>query len=113
MTEKRKAAEAARYLSIGKDSDSQYLIQERRVFFSLKERPKTMLMVAKETGIERASVCWFIRGFRKADKVQVHHVSLCPISKHRAGFYTTDSNLFRSIGQQLTLFDVWEKGGLL
>lgn len=95
-----------------KDSDNKYIIQRNRVFNALKESPKTMLMAAKETGIERASVCWFVREFRKNNLVQVHKVGFCPITKHRAAFLTTDKSLFKVQSSQLNLFDLWEKGGL-
>ncbi|WP_313029452.1 hypothetical protein [Soonwooa sp.] len=68
--------------------------QIARIFDSLKQRPKTMLQVARETNIERANVCRYIDKFRKAKKVQLVRKGICPISKARAGFYTTDSNLF-------------------
>lgn len=123
MGAKKKATEAANRIhtncihaltgSMCKDSENKYVIQKNKVFNSLKERPKTMLMVAKETGIERASVCWFVRYFRKNGMVQVHHQGVCPISKYRrVGFLTTDKALFRVDSEQLSLFDLWKEGGI-
>lgn len=122
MVTNKKATEAAHRINIScinaltgsvrKDSENEYIIQKNKVFLSLKEAPKTMLMVARETGIERASVCWFVRDFRKNNRVQVHKVGYCPITKHRAAFLTTDKALFKAYSEQLSLFDFWEKGGM-
>jgi hypothetical protein len=122
MEENKKATEAAQRIHINcinaltgytcKDSDNEYIIQKNKVFNSLNESPKTMLMVAKETGIERASVCWFVRDFRKNNKVRVHKIGYCPITKHKAAFLTTDKALFKDDSEQLSLFDIWEKGGM-
>ena len=49
--------------------------------------PKTMLQVAKETKIERASICRRIAELREIDRIEVVKRGLCPITKHRAGFY--------------------------
>ena len=122
MEEKKKATEAAHCIHLNcttaltgstcKDNENEYIIQKNKVFNSLNESPKTMLMVAKETGIERASVCWFVRDFRKNNLVQVHKIGYCPITKHKAAFLTTDKALFKNDSEQLSLFDIWEKGGM-
>ena len=56
----------------GQGKDTHFQTQMQRVFTALYRQPKTMLMVSIETGI-------------------------CPISKHRAGFYTTNPDLFPAI----------------
>lgn len=122
MGAKKKATGAAHRINISctnsltgstrKDSENEYIIQKNKVFLSLKKSPKTMLMVARETGIERASVCWFVRDFRKSNIVQVYKVGFCPITKHRAAFLTTDKALFNAHSEQLSLFDIWEEGGM-
>lgn len=122
MGTRKKATEAAQRLytncitsltgSMCKDNEKEYIIQKNKVFNALKESPKTMLMVAKETGIERASVCWFVRDFRKNGLIQVHKVGFCPITKHRAAFLTTNKSLFKVQSAQLNLFALWEEGGL-
>lgn len=68
---------------------NKYEIQKRRVFKAFAERPKTMLEVARETGIERANICRYIAEFREADTVEVAFKNLCPITNHRANFYQT------------------------
>jgi hypothetical protein len=54
------------------------------------EAPATMLMIARRTGIERASICRYVATMRKAD--QIFHVrkGLCPITRHKANFLTTN-----------------------
>ncbi len=51
--------------------------------------PKTMLQVSIETGILRANLCRYVSKFRKSDKITLVRKGICPISKHRAGFYST------------------------
>ena len=121
MGAKKKATEAAHRINIScinsltgsvcKDRENESINQEKLVYLSLKEQPKTMLQVSKELGIYRANICRYVHNLRKANKVQGHHVGICPISKFRAGFLTTDSRLFKSDNTQLSLFDVWAKGG--
>lgn len=122
MEENKKATEAAHHIHLNcttsltgsscKDNENEYIIQKNEVFNSLNKSPKTMLMVAKETGIERASVCWFVRGFRKNDLIRVFKIGYCPITKHLAAFLTTDKELFNDDSEQLRLFDIWKKGGM-
>ena len=119
MEKMKKAPEAARNNAEfapnemqHKDSDNQSHHQEILVFLSLRERPKTMLQVSKELGIYRANICRYVDNFRKANKVQVHHIGICPISKFRSGFLTTDKTLFRGDSEQLSLFDLWDTGGM-
>lgn len=68
--------------------------QMKRVFASFKQQPKTMLTVSVETGILRANICRYIAIWRKAGLVKVLKYGICPISKHRAGFYTANQELF-------------------
>lgn len=68
--------------------------QMKRVFAAFQKQPKTMLAVSVETGILRANICRFIAIWRKSGLVKVAKYGICPISKHRAGFYTTNQELF-------------------
>lgn len=63
--------------------------QKKRVYKSFSERPKTMLMVSVETGILRANLCRYIAKWKKQNKIELVKFGICPISKHRAGFYYT------------------------
>lgn len=64
--------------------------QERRVFKAFAERPKTMLEVSRETGILRANICRYVAKFRQKDRITIVKKGFCPITKHRAGFLTTN-----------------------
>lgn len=53
--------------------------------------PKTMLQVSIETGILRANICRYVATMRKRDAISIIYTGICPISKHRAGFYLSDN----------------------
>lgn len=78
--------------------------QKIRVFESLKEAPKTRLQVALELNILRGNVCYFIRDFRKVERVAVFKKGKDPITGHKAEFLTTDTALFPEDNQR-GLFD--------
>lgn len=78
--------------------------QMKIVFNAFYERPKTMLMVSIETGILRANICRYVAEWRKSNKVATTKKNLCEISKHRAGFLTTNSKLFPKKSNQSKLF---------
>ena len=61
--------------------------QMKRVYKSFSERPKTMLEVAIETNILRANLCRYIAKWKKQNKIELVKFGICPITKHRAGFY--------------------------
>lgn len=54
--------------------------------------PKTMLMVAKETGIERACICWYVRRLRKDRKIRMASYAPCKVSGAIAGYYVSISS---------------------
>ena len=84
--------------------DKHFINQYQTVCESFKERPKTMLEVSVETGILRANICRYVA--KMDNKVQVIRKGLCPYTKFRAGFYSTDETLFtKPDAQQLNLFD--------
>ena len=49
--------------------------------------PKTMLEVAQETEILRASICRRIAELQDRGQIKLVKKGVCPITKHRAGFY--------------------------
>lgn len=55
--------------------------------------PRTMLQVARITGIERASICRRIAELRKEHRIFLCEKRICPISKCRAGYYTTSTKV--------------------
>ncbi len=71
--------------------------QFKIIFQAFYNQPKTMLMVAVETGILRANICRYVAELQKQNRISIVRKGFCPISKHRAGFYTTNPELFPSI----------------
>lgn len=74
--------------------DTNFKAQMERVFAALYGQPKTMLMVSIETGILRANICRYVAEWEKENRICIVRKGICPISKHRAGFYTTNPELF-------------------
>jgi hypothetical protein len=83
------------------DKDKYFELQMKRVFAAFKRKPSTMLMVSIETGILRANICRYVAKWQKQGSIHLLKQGLCKVSKHRAGYYTTDTNLFT---QPLKLF---------
>lgn len=81
--------------------DKHFEVQMKRVFAAFKRKPSTMLMVSIETGILRANICRYVAKWQKQGSIHLLKQGLCKVSKHRAGYYTTDTNLFT---QPLKLF---------
>ena len=81
----------------GQGKDKHFQAQMERVFAALDRQPKTMLMVSIETGILRANICRYVAKWKKQNCIKVVRQGICPISKHRAGFYTTNPELFQPI----------------
>ena len=76
-------------------------VQMKRVFAAFKRKPSTMLIVSIETGILRENICRYVAKWQKSNSIHLLKQGLCKVSKHRAGYYTTDTNLFT---QPLKLF---------
>jgi hypothetical protein len=77
-----------------KRKDKHFEVQMKRVFAAFKRKPSTMLMVSIETGILRANICRYVSEWQKSKSIRLLNQGLCKVSKHRAGYYTTDTNLF-------------------
>ena len=78
-----------------------FVTQMETVFAAFQRRPATMLMISIETGILRANICRYVSEWQRQGKIKLQKQGFCKISKHRAGYYTTDTNLFT---QTLMLF---------
>ena len=78
----------------GQGKSTHFQAQMKRVFAALYRQPKTMLMVSIETGILRANICRYVAEWGKENRICIVRKGICPISKHRAGFYTTNPDLF-------------------
>lgn len=72
----------------------------KRAFF---ECPGTMLMIARQTGIERASICRRISTLRENKLIDIVRIDYCKISHSRAAYYSTDMSKYFGISQ-LSLF---------
>jgi len=115
-----------RYKNLKKESDSHFALnhevikisegdpllknqnfqsQKERVYLSFSQYPKTMLMVAIETGIYRANICRIVAELRKEKRIEVSRNQLCKVSGYRAGFLTTNPDLFSKV-EQLNLFQL-------
>lgn len=75
--------------------------QMTKVYVAFNRKPSTMLMISIETGILRANICRYVAKLQKQEDIHLLRKSICPISKHMAGYYSTNANLFT---QQLKLF---------
>ena len=78
----------------GQGKDKHFQAQMQRVFTAFLRHPKTMLAVSIETGILRANICRYVAKWEKENRICIVRKGICPISKHRAGFYTTNPELF-------------------
>jgi len=81
-------------LTGNKSKGKHFHAQMQRVFLALSKQPKTMLMVSVETGILRANICRYVAKWEKENRIRIARKSICPISKCRAGYYTTNPDLF-------------------
>ena len=81
----------------GQGKSKHFQTQIQRVSAALYRQPKTMLMVSIETGILRANICRYVAKWKKQNCIKIVRQGICPISKHRAGFYTTNPDLFPAI----------------
>ena len=76
--------------------DRKFQAQKSKVFAAFLSQPKTMLMVSVETGILRANICRYVAQWEKYDRIEIVKKGICPISKHGAGFYSTNPELFNT-----------------
>jgi hypothetical protein len=81
----------------GPIKNKSFIRQIQKVFIAFHREPKTMLMVSIETGILRANICRYVAELGKQNRICIVRKGICPITKHRAGFYTTNPELFPSI----------------
>lgn len=81
----------------GQGKNKGFEAQMKTVFAALYKQPKTMLMVSIETGILRANICRYVAEWRQNKTIAIAKKGICPISKHNAGFYTTNPELVQKI----------------
>lgn len=78
--------------------------QFTRVYDQFFFEPQTMKQLSVRVGIDRANICWYCRDMRRKGKISALKKGICPITKHRATFWTTNPDLFPKQGIQLDLF---------
>lgn len=83
--------------------DNHFGKQLKAVYESLFSEPKTMLMADKDSGVNRANICWHIKTLKNAGLIQLVKKSKCEISHYTAGYYTTNPKYFKN-SNQLKLF---------
>ena len=105
MQNKHKNSPDFQHKERGKDTKKQRLIQLKKVKEAFLKQPATMLMIAQITQIERANICRYVDILEKQNEIAFIEKSKCPITKHRAGFYTTNKNLFPQRPIQGKLFE--------
>ena len=80
-----------------RSKDKHFQTQYKKTFTAFYGRPKTMLMVSIETGIMRASICRYVARMQELDYIRLVQKGICPVTKYRAGYYTTNPDLFPAI----------------
>ena len=84
----------------GKHNKDKALSNQFKVIHkSFYNAPKTMLMASKETGILRANICRYVATLRKSEKIAEVKKGFCEVTKHKAGFLTTDPTQFPKSNQ--------------
>ena len=86
----------------GKDTIYYQFQQTQVAFFA---QPQTMMQIARQIGIDRANVCWYVRELRKACAIWLIRKGKCPITKcNGVGFWTTNPKYADNLPVQLSLF---------
>ena len=80
----------------GQGKDTPFQEQMQKVFLAFREQPKTINMVSLETGILRVNFLYYVNELKRQNLIRIVKEDICPISKHRAYFYTTNPDLFPS-----------------
>ena len=85
-----------------KDTHFDQLKQTQIAFFA---QPQTMMQIARQVGIDRANVCWYVRDLRKAGAIWLIRKGICPITRaDGVGFWSTNPKFAESLPKQLELF---------
>lgn len=87
----------------GKGKDTKSIQQYKAVFAAFFQKPSTMKMVDVKTGVMRENICWYCRKFRKLGVIKPVKKGVCPVTKHKAIYWTTNPELFPN-STQLNLF---------
>lgn len=91
--------------SLNNQSNGNHKLPQTKVMLrAFSSKPKTMLMVAVETGILRANICRYLRHYQSVGLIQFVKYGCCAISRHRAGFYSSNPKSLDP-NNQLPLFN--------
>lgn len=105
MEEKKKGSPKTAHSFNSHDKGNEFRSQYQTVYQSFTERPKTMFPIEKKTNIVRTNICTFVAMMKEKKIIQSLYKVDCPTSSYRAGFYTTNEDLFVSSQPlQLSLF---------
>jgi len=74
---------------IAKQRYEKFQKQDEILYLAFSGRPKTMLQVSIQTGIYRSNICRWIAKMQRKSSIYLIKYGNCPISKYKAGFYTT------------------------
>lgn len=77
-------------MRIQKSIKTETLTQLQVTEILIGEVPKTMLQISVESNILRANICRYISRLRKENRVILVNTGICPISKYRAGFFSSE-----------------------
>ena len=83
---------------------SKYKDQLSQIFEALKHKPMTMKELDISTGVMRENICRYFRTLRKQGKIALIKKRQCAITKHIAGEYTTNPELFPEPTKQLSIW---------
>lgn len=71
--------------------------RKRKLWDALQGKPKTMMQLSIETHVMRSSICPIINTWRDQGFVFFTGRDICPITKHKADFYTANKEIFLEI----------------
>ncbi len=89
---------------VNNGKDKQQLDQFQKVFNEFHKEPFTMKMVSVRCNIDRANICWYCRDLRKQNQIKAVRKGICPITRHRATYWTTNPAFFPQ-PKQMNLFE--------
>ncbi len=81
-----------------------FTTQYNTTYNSFFEQPQSMKELSICTGIDRASICRYVRTMRLLKAIAVYKRSYCSITKRLVNKYTTNPDLFPIHSSQLILF---------
>ena len=86
MNTKEKRPQSATLATV---KDNHFEAQKETVYAAFNQS-KMMLQISVEKGILRANICRYVCQLEDENKISLLYKGICPISKHKAGFYGYD-----------------------